>query len=288
MLAKTTSPGTKSRWFATKHPGTRACMRFDELEDQRGQQHSEGEQPDSDKSRFQDLLSAPLMVWPGVVHYRLPLAATDGAEQCLSDLLRCPEALPLELQPKLSEVREDQPHTPVSNIAAIVQLSDVRSRDRHPVDLQGYPPKRHQVLGRQGNRLVQCSLSWHPCTMSQGTSNRPCHFTSPPFHRKAHGCGKKGHRSFAVGIGVGVGSPSVALPRRAVSLAREGSCSQDTTNEGGAGNNAKVGGAGIMQKQVAFAKRRILAEPPPAHLERNKRRTSDGWGQAARRPIGSA
>ena len=31
-----------------------------------------------------------------------------------------------------------------------------------------------------------------------------------------------------------------------------------------------------MQKQVAFAKRRILAEPPPAHLEGNKRRTSDG------------
>src|SRR6516225_8379337 len=100
MLAKTTSPGTKSRWFAAKHPATRACMRFEELEDQRGQQHSEGEQPDSDKSQFQDLLSAPLMLWPGVVHYRLPLAATDGAEQCLSDLLRCPEALPLELQPK--------------------------------------------------------------------------------------------------------------------------------------------------------------------------------------------
>src|SRR5215472_10692637 len=174
MLSKTTSPGTKSRWFAAKHPATRACMRFDELEDQRGQQHSEGEQPDSDKSRFQDLLSAPFMLWPGVVHYRLPLAATDGAEQCLSDLLRCPEALSLELQPKLSEVREDQPHTPVSNIAAIVQLSDVRSRDRHPVDLQGYPPKRHQVLGRQGNRLVQCSLSWHPCTLrAKGPATDP-------------------------------------------------------------------------------------------------------------------
>src|SRR6516225_1099209 len=157
MLAKTTSPGTKSRWFAAKHPATRACMRFEELEDQRGQQHSEGEQPDSEKSRFQDLLSAPLMLWPGVVHYRLPLAVTDRAEPCLPDLLRCPEALPLELQPKLSEVREDQPHAPLSNVAAIVQLIDVRSRDRHPVDHHRYSLKRHQLLGRQRNRLVQCS-----------------------------------------------------------------------------------------------------------------------------------
>jgi hypothetical protein len=36
-------------------------MQFEELEDQQGQQHSEGNQPDSGKSRFQDLLSAPLM-----------------------------------------------------------------------------------------------------------------------------------------------------------------------------------------------------------------------------------
>ena len=136
-------------------------MRFDELEDQRGQQHSEGEQPDSDKSRFQDLLSAPLMVWPGVVHYRLPLAATDGAEQCLSDLLRCPEALPLELQPKLSEVGEDQSQAPLSNVAAIEQLIDVRSRDRHPIDHHRYPLKRQKFLSRQGNRLVQCSPSRH-------------------------------------------------------------------------------------------------------------------------------
>ena len=53
-----------------EHPATRPCMQFEELEDQRGQQHSEGDQPDSDKGRFQDFLSPPLMLWPGVVHYR--------------------------------------------------------------------------------------------------------------------------------------------------------------------------------------------------------------------------
>jgi len=31
-----------------------------------------------------------------------------------------------------------------------------------------------------------------------------------------------------------------------------------------------------MQKQVACAKRRNLAEPPPAHLEGDKRRTGGG------------
>ena len=211
---------------ALEHPATRACMQFEELEDQPRQQHSEGDQPDTDKSRFQDLLSSPLMLWPGVVHYRFVAPGCDkGSRAVSSDLPQRPKALPLEIQPKLSEVGEDQPSGPLSNVAAIVELSDVRSRDRHPVDHHRYPLKRQELLSRQRNRLVQCSLSWHPCTMSQRASNRPCHFTVS-VHRKAYGCGKKGHRSFAVGIRVGVrfGTPSVALPRRAVSHAREGSC----------------------------------------------------------------
>ena len=33
---------------ALEHPATRACMQFEELEYQPRQQHSEGDQPDSD------------------------------------------------------------------------------------------------------------------------------------------------------------------------------------------------------------------------------------------------
>ena len=95
-------------------------MRFEELEDQRGgHEQSEGDQPDSDKGRFQDFLSPPLMLWPGVVHYRFLTAGCHRerahTKPCPSDLLRRAEAPLLELQPKPSEVGEDQPHAPLSN-----------------------------------------------------------------------------------------------------------------------------------------------------------------------------
>src|SRR5215467_6027709 len=89
-------------------------VRLDPLEDQPDQQHSKGDHPDSDKSRFQDLLSSPLMLWPGVVHYRFLAPGCDrGSQAGPSDLPQCPKALPLELQPKLSEVGEDQPRGPL-------------------------------------------------------------------------------------------------------------------------------------------------------------------------------
>src|SRR5215472_14745662 len=61
----------------------RAAMQFEELEDQPGQQHGEGDQPDSDKSRLQDLLSAPLMLWPGVVHYPFLAAGCDRGSRAV-------------------------------------------------------------------------------------------------------------------------------------------------------------------------------------------------------------
>ena len=40
-----------------------------------------------------------------------------------------------ELQPKLSEVGEDQPHSSLSNVATFVQLIDVSRRDHHSIPL---------------------------------------------------------------------------------------------------------------------------------------------------------
>ena len=79
---------------ALEHPATRACMQFEELEYQPRQQHSKGHQPDSDKSRFQDLLSSSLMLWPGVVHYRFIAPGCDkGSRAVPSDLPQRPKAL---------------------------------------------------------------------------------------------------------------------------------------------------------------------------------------------------